>query len=61
MKGPLKDKESRIFPILDRLLPVLAAWKKRSGGAGRVIQPLRRDGLKIDKHTPGVSATTRWS
>ncbi|MGA8892364.1 MAG: site-specific integrase [Anaeromyxobacteraceae bacterium] len=54
VKGPLKDKESRIVPILDRLLPVLAGWKKRSEGAGRIIQPLRRDGLKIDKHTPGV-------
>jgi integrase len=54
VKGPLKDKESRIVPILDRLLPVLADWRKRSGGVGRIIQPLRRDGLKIDKHTPGV-------
>jgi hypothetical protein len=54
VKGPLKDKESRVVPILDRLLPVLGDWKKRTGGSGRIIQPLRRDGLKIDKHTPGV-------
>ena len=33
---------------------VLADWKKRPGGVGRIIQPLRRDGLQIDRHTPGV-------
>lgn len=51
--GPLKDKDSRMVPILDALLPVLSGWKLRTGGEGRVIPPLRRDGGKIDKHTPG--------
>ena len=54
MKGPLKDKESRIVPILDALHPILEEWKRRSGGAGCVIPPLRRDGRKVDKHTPGA-------
>lgn len=52
--GPLKDKDSRVVPILDGLLPVLTAWKLRTGGEGRVIPPLRRDGTKVDKHTPGT-------
>jgi hypothetical protein len=54
VKGPLKDKDSRVVPILDRLLPVLADWKLRTGGEGRVIPPLRSDGQKIDKGTPGT-------
>lgn len=54
VKGPLKDKDSRVVPILDRLLPVLADWKLRTGGEGRVIPPLRCDGRKIDKGTPGT-------
>jgi len=54
VKGPLKDKDSRMVPILDRLLPVLRDWKLRTGGEGRVIPPLRCDGKKIDKHTPGI-------
>lgn len=54
VKGPLKDKESRIVPILDALLPILEAWKLKSGGEGRLIPPLRCDGAKVDdKHTPG--------
>jgi integrase len=51
--GPLKDKDSRIVPILDSLAPILAKWKLETGGTGRVIPPLRRDGEKIDKATPG--------
>jgi len=51
--GPLKDKESRVVPILDPLLPVLKAWKLRTGGTGLVAPPLRRDGGNIDKATPG--------
>ena len=53
VRGPLKDKDSRVVPILDSLFPVLAAWKMRTGGRGLVIPPMRRDGDKIDKHTPG--------
>jgi integrase/recombinase XerD len=54
VKGPLKDKDSRVVPILDSLAPILAAWKLESGGDGLVIPPLRCDGGKVDKHTPGT-------
>ncbi len=54
VKGPLKDKDSRVVPILDALLPVLKGWKLATGGTGRVIPPLRSDGKKIDKNTPGA-------
>jgi integrase len=54
--GPLKDKDSRVAPILDSLLPILAEWKLKSGGAGRIVPPMRCDGqhLKI----AGGGATT---
>src|SRR6266849_5839139 len=55
VRGPLKDKDSRMVPILDALAPILAAWKLKTGGEGLVIPPLRCDGEKIDKHTPGIS------
>lgn len=51
--GPLKDKDSRVVPILDALHPVLAAWKLQSGGAGLVVPPMRKDGGRIGKGTPG--------
>jgi|GEM_PF-1508056 len=54
VRGPLKDKESRMVPILDALAPILAAWKLRAGAGELVIPPLRCDGEKIDKHTPGI-------
>jgi hypothetical protein len=54
VKGPLKDNNSRVVPILDRLLPVLQGWKLRTGGKGRVIPALRSDGGKIDRHTLGI-------
>jgi integrase len=56
VSGPLKDKDSRVVPILDALLPVLTEWKLNTGGEGLVIPPLRRDGdhVKIS----GGHATT---
>ncbi len=52
--GPLKDKDSRVVPILDALVPVLTAWKLRMGGTGLVIPPMRVDGKTINvSHTPG--------
>jgi integrase len=53
VKGPVKDREPRAVPILDPLLPVLQAWRLRHPGPGRVVPPLRKDGSKIDKGTPG--------
>ena len=37
--GPPKDGESRHVPVLAPLLPVLRAWKLKSGGAGLVVPP----------------------
>lgn len=54
VKGPLKDKDSRMVPILDALYPILAAWKLSTGGEGRIIPAMRCDGQKIDKHTSGT-------
>jgi integrase len=50
-----KDKDSRVVPILDGLLPVLQEWKLRCGGEGDalVTPPLRRDGEYIQKGTSG--------
>lgn len=52
-RATTKDREPRPVPILDPLLPVLQAWRLRHQGPGRVIPPLRSDGSKIDKGTPG--------
>jgi len=49
--GPLKDDESRVVPILDSLLPVLNAWKLKTGGEGVVVPPMRSDGAFCDDHT----------
>lgn len=51
--GRTKDREPRPVPILDALLQVLEPWRLRHKGAGRVIPPLRADGDRVDKHTPG--------
>jgi integrase len=53
VKGPLKDKESRVVIILDGLHSVLAEWKLRTGGAGTVVPPMRSDGKRCDQHTVG--------
>lgn len=52
MKGPLEDKDCRVVPILDPLLPILSGWKLKTGGEGLVLPPLRCDGRKIAKATP---------
>jgi integrase len=54
VKGPLKDKDSRIVPIMDSLLPILKAWKLETGGAGLFAPPMRKDGDHIDRQTPGT-------
>jgi integrase len=46
-----KDKDSRVVPIMDSLLPVLKAWHLRSGGVGQVVPPMRSDGKRLDQHT----------
>ncbi len=56
LPSPLKDKDSRVVPVLDSLHPILAAWQLETGGASeaRVIPSLRCDGGKVGKHTPGI-------
>lgn len=50
--GPLKDDESRVVPILDPLLPVLSAWRKKTAGDdGLVMPPMHGDGAYLDEHT----------
>jgi len=51
--GTTKDKDSRVVPIQNALLPVLKAWKLKTGGEGLICPPLRADGSKIDKSTRG--------
>lgn len=53
VKGPVKDRDPRSVPIQDSLLPVLEAWKLKSGGRGLVVPPSRCDGKHVDKHVPG--------
>ena len=51
VEGPLKDIDSRIVPIQDALHPLLAEWRLRSGGEGRVVPSMRSDGEFLDGHT----------
>ncbi len=51
--GPLKDKDSRVVPVLDALHPILTQWKLRTGGSGLVVPPMRSDGERCDQHTVG--------
>jgi integrase len=41
--GPLKDSESRTVPLQAALVPILTAWKLKSGGTGLLFR-LRRGG-----------------
>jgi integrase len=52
---PLKDREPRTVPISDGLLPVLQAWKLKTGGDpnARVIPPMRSDAGAMSRKTPG--------
>jgi len=52
ISGPLKDKDSRVVPILSALVPVLTAWKLKTGGEGLVIRGMR-SGKALDKKIPG--------
>jgi integrase len=51
-----KDKDSRIVPVINSLLPVLREALVRTGGQGTVVQPMRTAGtwLRCDRHTLGV-------
>jgi integrase len=54
VKGPLKDKDSRIVPILDSLHPVLAAAHLKTGADGRVVPSMTTRAIHVStKGTPG--------
>jgi integrase len=38
--GPLEDDESRTMPIPTPLLPILTAWKLKTGGTGHRFKPM---------------------
>ena len=37
--GPLKDSEPRTVPLMDSLVPILTAWKLKTGGEGLLFKP----------------------
>jgi integrase len=49
-RATTKDRDPRPVPIQDALLPVLKAWRLKTGGAGLVVS---KRGKRIDKHVPG--------
>jgi integrase len=59
--GPTKDKDSRLVPILDALLPMLQPAHLAAGGQGYVCPSLRRDGGRAEDNTRGrqLQATLR--
>jgi integrase len=51
---PPKDKDSRVVPIMDSLLPILQAARLRTGGQGLVVPPMRGGCRRhLDPHTLG--------
>jgi integrase len=49
---PLKDKESRIVPLIDALLPILREWKASTGGNGLLFKPAFSTRGGIPGHPP---------
>jgi integrase len=37
--GPLKDSEPRTVPLMDSLVPILKAWRLKTGGKGLLFKP----------------------
>ena len=56
--GPLKDNEARTVPIQDALLPVLVAWKVKTGGDGLLFKP-DRPGRRAGRGTGAPSTFVR--
>jgi integrase len=52
-KRGTKDRDARVVPILDPLQAVLEPWRLAHPGPGPVVPPMRCDGERIDKGTPG--------
>lgn len=55
VSGVLKDRESRVVPILDALAPLLRAWHLEAGGQGLVCPPgkHRLRTRHMDRGAPG--------
>lgn len=53
--GPLKDDEDRTAQIQDALLPILEAWKLKTGGEGLLFKP-EQPGRRAGRGT-GAPAT----
>jgi integrase len=51
----LKDKDSRVVPVLDGLLPLLQVWRLRSGAEpdALVVPSFHADGKAVSVKTPG--------
>ena len=45
--APLKDDESRVIPIQKVLVPILTAWRLKSGGQGLLFKPARPCGFCV--------------
>jgi len=53
--GPLKDSESRTVPLQAALLPILTAWKLKTGGTGLLFRPACPDrGGRPDLGSPAL-------
>lgn len=49
----LKDRDSRMVPILDGLFPILTAWQLKTGGKGdTLVCPSMRGGKHIARRVP---------
>lgn len=56
--GPLKDDESRTVPVQDALIPVLTAWKLKTGGEGLLFKP-EQPGRRAGRGTGAPSTFVR--
>lgn len=57
-----KDNDSRIVPIQAPLLPLLAAWKLKTSGAGLVVKPkFAKRGGNTNRPPTFVQPHTLWT
>jgi integrase len=59
VKGPLKDKDSRMVPILDPLRPILTAWREETGGEGLLIPPIAATARRSTSTRPARTCASR--
>jgi len=56
--GPLKDDETRVVPILNKLKPILDQWHDKTGGAGQLFRPLKKGGGRVGRPSSFVREHT---